>query len=54
MNDPAKAGCMDIVIWVLIGLLVALELSRLAAALIAPAQPYRVAGAARPTASIIG
>ena len=40
---------MDIVVWVLIGLLVVLELSRLAAALIAPVQPYRVAGAARPT-----
>lgn len=35
---------MDIFFWVLIGLLAALELSRLAAALAVPASPYRVLG----------
>lgn len=41
---------MDIFVWILIGLLAVLELSRLAAALVAPAMPYRVLGPTQQTA----
>jgi hypothetical protein len=37
-------GSMEIIVWILIGLLTALELSRLAAALAGPAPPSRVLG----------
>ncbi len=46
MDARAAAVCMEIVFWVVIGLLAALELSRLAAALAVPAAPYRVLGSA--------
>lgn len=46
MVARAAAVCMEFLFWVFIGLLAALELSRLAAALAVPSIPYRVLGPA--------